>query len=307
MESSNLYNSQLEQLIDAALTDGELTEKEKQILFKKAQSFGVDLDEFEMVLDARLVKLKKATAEQNANNALEPKKLDEAKKCPSCGSIVKDSQSFCPECGCDVSENVANSSKKLSEIVNKILQEKTTYLENKSRAVEERKKIATQNMGQAVIISSLLNPNDGGNNTVRQMQNNYANIDTNQYPISPVSQPVGYQITDEDSVEQHFDKRIREAITNFPLPNTKADLLEFVLSLKAKKDNGAYASAYGNKYKECIEKIRIMFQGDKDFAPIIESYELEKAKDKKNTIKVLIGFGIFFAIIILVLFLTGQF
>lgn len=54
-----MYNEQLEQLIDAALADGVLTEKEKQILFKKAQAFGVDLDEFEMVLDARLVKMQK--------------------------------------------------------------------------------------------------------------------------------------------------------------------------------------------------------------------------------------------------------
>ena len=49
-----MYNEQLEQLIDAALIDGELTEKEKQILLKKAQAMGVDLDEFEMVLEARI-------------------------------------------------------------------------------------------------------------------------------------------------------------------------------------------------------------------------------------------------------------
>ena len=54
-----MYNEQLEELINAALEDGVLTEKEKQVLFKKAQSMGIDLDEFEMVLDARLVKLQK--------------------------------------------------------------------------------------------------------------------------------------------------------------------------------------------------------------------------------------------------------
>lgn len=53
-----MYDEELELLMDAALADGELTEKEKQILFKKAQSFGIDLDEFEMVLKARLFKLK---------------------------------------------------------------------------------------------------------------------------------------------------------------------------------------------------------------------------------------------------------
>ena len=55
-----MYSEQMEQLISAALADGVLTEKEKQILFKKAESLGIDLDEFEMVLDARLVELAKA-------------------------------------------------------------------------------------------------------------------------------------------------------------------------------------------------------------------------------------------------------
>ena len=32
----SMYNEQLEKLIDYALADGELTEKEKQVLFKKA-------------------------------------------------------------------------------------------------------------------------------------------------------------------------------------------------------------------------------------------------------------------------------
>ena len=35
-----MYNEKLEELIDAALADGVLTEKEKQVLFKKAQESG---------------------------------------------------------------------------------------------------------------------------------------------------------------------------------------------------------------------------------------------------------------------------
>ncbi len=55
-----MYNEQIESLISAALADGMLTEKEKQVLFKKAQAQGIDLDEFEIILDARLVELEKA-------------------------------------------------------------------------------------------------------------------------------------------------------------------------------------------------------------------------------------------------------
>ena len=90
-----MYNEQLEQLIDAALADGVLTEKEKQILFKKAQTLGIDLDEFEMVLDARLVKL------QKEQQAASPKsnKLGDVRKCPACGAMIGSFVMICPECG----------------------------------------------------------------------------------------------------------------------------------------------------------------------------------------------------------------
>ena len=49
-----IYSPKIEKLIKMALADGELTEKEKQVLFKKAEEEGIDLDEFEMVLEAKL-------------------------------------------------------------------------------------------------------------------------------------------------------------------------------------------------------------------------------------------------------------
>jgi hypothetical protein len=49
-----MYSEKLEKLIELALADGVLTEKEKQVLLKNAEAEGVDPDEFEMVLEARL-------------------------------------------------------------------------------------------------------------------------------------------------------------------------------------------------------------------------------------------------------------
>ena len=115
-----MYNEQLEQLIDAALADGVLTEKEKQILFKKAQSMGVDLDEFEMVLDARLVKLQKAEAEKSASSAPKSNKLGDVKKCPACGAMLQSYQGVCPECGYAFEGVDANSAiKELSSLLQK--------------------------------------------------------------------------------------------------------------------------------------------------------------------------------------------
>ena len=65
--SGGLYDNQLEQLIESALADGVLTDKEKGILIKKAQSMGIDLDEFEMILEARLFEMNKDNKESDVD------------------------------------------------------------------------------------------------------------------------------------------------------------------------------------------------------------------------------------------------
>lgn len=119
-----MYNDELEQLIDAALADCVLTEKEKQILFKKAQLMGIDLDEFEMVLDARLVKLQNAEKEKAAAAAPKSNKYGDVRKCPQCGAVIQAYLAKCPDCGFEFSNVEANSviaqlSAKLLEIENK--------------------------------------------------------------------------------------------------------------------------------------------------------------------------------------------
>ena len=100
--SEGIYGNYMEHLIDMALADGELTEKEKQVLFKKAEANGIDLDEFEMVLDARLYEKQKATQDvQPATHGAAPKsdKYGDVRKCPGCGAIVESFTTRCPDCG----------------------------------------------------------------------------------------------------------------------------------------------------------------------------------------------------------------
>ena len=119
-----MYNEQLEQLIDAALTDGALTEKEKQILYKKAMVMGVDLDEFEMVLEARLIKLKKEVEEKVASSAPKSNKHGDIRKCPACGAIVPQLTGFCKECGYEFSNvGVSTTSQLVADEIKKIKEE----------------------------------------------------------------------------------------------------------------------------------------------------------------------------------------
>lgn len=100
--NNSIYGDHIERLIEMALADGELTEKEKQVLFKKAEAQGIDLDEFEMVLDAKLYEKQKAmnihTSIQNTS-APNSNKYGEIKKCPSCGAIVESFKARCQDCG----------------------------------------------------------------------------------------------------------------------------------------------------------------------------------------------------------------
>ncbi len=116
-----MYNEKIEALISAALADGKLTEKEKQVLFKKAQAEGIDLDEFEMVLDARLVELEKAEKEKAAASAPKSTKYGDVRKCPVCGAMVLALAGTCPECGYEFSGVDANlSSKQLAKLLDDI-------------------------------------------------------------------------------------------------------------------------------------------------------------------------------------------
>ena len=142
-----MYNLELENLIDAALADGVLTEKEKQILFKKAQTMGVDLDEFEMVLDARLVKLKKAEQEKAATSAPKSNKLGDVKKCPACGAMVQSYQGSCPECGYAFENLDANSSsQKLSDAIDKVMLENNKLVKQKGVDLNAEKRRRIDNV-----------------------------------------------------------------------------------------------------------------------------------------------------------------
>jgi hypothetical protein len=60
----------LQMLIEAALQDGKLSSKEKEILINKAEKEGIDKDEFELYLNAQLHQKKKSEGQPNIVNKL---------------------------------------------------------------------------------------------------------------------------------------------------------------------------------------------------------------------------------------------
>lgn len=74
-------NQELEKYIDLAVADGIITEKERNVLIRKAKELGVDQDELEMVLEAKLHLQKK-----NGNKSENETSIAATKECPSCGA-----------------------------------------------------------------------------------------------------------------------------------------------------------------------------------------------------------------------------
>ena len=154
-----MYNDELEQLIDAALADGVLTEKEKQVLFKKAQTFGIDLDEFEMVLDARALKA------QQAQQPVRPakQKLGNIVTCPACGAHVPGGNAVCPECGHVFNNVEANSS---VTRLNKLLEEvEKKYAKNENKEKKsfwDDDPVVLRNSEMARVVNRFPIPNSRG-------------------------------------------------------------------------------------------------------------------------------------------------
>jgi len=236
-----MYNEKIENLINFALADGELTEKEKQILFKKAEEAGIDLDEFEMVLDAKLHEKQQSIKQPVAADSAAPKsdKFGDIKKCPACGSMVQSFQIKCVDCSHEFSNIQSNASvNKLFEMLND--------------AEDTRKEDASSNN-----------------------------------PFSAMGSMMAQNLMTGTS---KVDKKKMEIISNFPIPTTKDDMIEFLsLALpKAKqignfltkdlsenKVHNNFVNVWKSKCEQIVMKARFSMQDDKKTLDEINNYAKE--------------------------------
>lgn len=118
----------LEKLIQAALVDGVVTDKERAILLKKVKEAGGDTDEFEMLLDARIYEAQQKNAPKKEKETPkaekkvvekieEPKKEKETPK--EVKQTAKSASSTAP--GRDVWENMEKDVKPALQILDKLV------------------------------------------------------------------------------------------------------------------------------------------------------------------------------------------
>lgn len=105
---------EIDNLIKMALADGEVTEKERGIILRKAESLGLDKDEVEMILDGSIALQKKESAQSQPIAAPKSNKEGEIKKCPSCGAPTQAFATRCSDCSYEFRNiDSANSIKEL--------------------------------------------------------------------------------------------------------------------------------------------------------------------------------------------------
>jgi hypothetical protein len=113
-----MFPEALERLIAATLVDGRITDKERMVLVKKAVALGIDQDEFEVVLDARI---HEAAPQPDAVPSAVPRDTDKVgriHKCPACGAVVAGLQARCRECDHEFTDAGASSS--IHELLRKL-------------------------------------------------------------------------------------------------------------------------------------------------------------------------------------------
>jgi predicted RNA-binding Zn-ribbon protein involved in translation (DUF1610 family) len=106
-------NSDIENLINIALADGEITDKERSIILRKAEKIGQDIEEVEMFIEAKIHLSKKPKTKEKVGNI---------KVCPACGENIQSLMLNCPSCGHEMTNKESNKSinKLLSKLENAI-------------------------------------------------------------------------------------------------------------------------------------------------------------------------------------------
>ena len=118
----------IEKLINIAKESGELTEKQKEIIMRKAEKLGEDVDEVEMLLETIIHQ-----SPQKKENSARIK----MRKCPNCGAMVPAALVNCSECGM-VMESEAESSAQNRDYISDIQREFKRIDDRKQRKDENK-------------------------------------------------------------------------------------------------------------------------------------------------------------------------
>jgi len=155
----------IENLINMALADEEVTEKERSIILRKAESLDLDKDEVEMILDGKIALMMKEKNVSQHESKPKSNKEGDIKKCPSCGAPV---QSFATKCSdCDHEFKNIESSNSIKNLVMKL---------------EEAEEKARNTKSGGGLVGGLMKMIDGETDLEKRIYNAKSNV-ISSFPI----------------------------------------------------------------------------------------------------------------------------
>ena len=273
-----MFSKELEEIIDAAIADGVITDVERRVLHKRALAEGVDLDEFDIIINGRLAKAK------NQENRLSPDHLQQLAnekygnivKCPSCGAQVVGGSAVCPECGYTYANIKENSS------IKKFQEQLDAYNKENHISADSTDALSTTTNGCLMYLF---------------------------WPFMLIKWFF--------SQANPIHKRKMDIITTFPVPNTRGDLLEFLTAIQMRINpfgpktgcspftgNEDMSYAYWLLFANCINKAQLSFQKDQDFVRYFSIYDenVRKSKSIVGWIRTNPKFTIALAIVVFYIF-----
>jgi hypothetical protein len=219
-------NTEIENLINMALADGEVTEKERGIILRKAEALGLDQDEVEMILDGKIEIQKKELSHSQSSKENTSNKAGDIKKCPSCGAPVESFNTKCAECGHEF--RGIEASKTISTLFEKL------------DSIEKER--------DTIKLGGLAGLLGGLDEASKHMQ-----------------------------IDEIITRKKAALIRNFPIPNTREELLELLHFIHPKINNKASSDNNFNDWKarfnEIIGRAKFAYKNDKSMLAELQLYE----------------------------------
>jgi tetratricopeptide (TPR) repeat protein len=275
---------EIEKLIDLALADGQITEKERKVILKKANEFGVDSDEVDMILDAKLHQI------QTKNKISD--KIEEIKKCPSCGNVISGLSKTCI-CGYVINSGNINEVKSLEtaiESLENLIVEIRTLKNNPNKIIEERitAKIEKEiryikvRYGDDLAVKKLINELEELSNNSLYTINKKRRKRKNRLLVifTLIILSIGfflYRIITFKTPEQKFNSDVIEKY--------ESDVVKYKKSKNYKMDSILFYKSFENTFWNNninYDKINIKFPSSFKFYILAREYEMKKDFEKSN-------------------------
>ena len=252
------------------------------------------------------------------------------KYCSNCGAVLNEGSNYCPSCGKAINKKVTTE-KSNEDFVTSDGTERVETIGVDDKAEENSKKeiIKCPNCGASINSFEYKCPycrtelrNIEASSAMEKFSQEFEKIKSRPLPKydgkeSIMKKLVGHDYNQDrerfyEDAKDDRDEEIASFIRNYPVPNTKEDLVEFMILAKSNYDHLSYEdedlrSAWNAKMNQIVQKAKLTIKNPNDLKPITDIYdEKEKAisNDNKMIIKTLISGMVI--VILIFLFLISR-